>query len=114
MSRPIVVTVCMGSSSESWELYQPPLPWHSRAGWRSRPQHQEPTYAVQQAERSFDHLVGDGKQRRGHVEANHPGRLGVDDQLKLARLHDRQVSGPRAFEDTTGVHADLTITVQNV
>src|SRR5262249_482417 len=32
MSRPIVVTVCMDSSSESWEPYQPPLPWHSRAG----------------------------------------------------------------------------------
>src|SRR5919198_197971 len=32
MSRPIVVTVCIDSSSESWELYQPPLPWHSRAG----------------------------------------------------------------------------------
>src|SRR5262249_6323057 len=44
MSRPIVVTVCMGSSSESWELYQPPLPWHSRAGWRSRPQHQKRSF----------------------------------------------------------------------
>jgi hypothetical protein len=32
MSRPIVLTVCINSSSESWELYQPPLPWHSRAG----------------------------------------------------------------------------------
>src|SRR6266849_3709067 len=32
MSKPIVVTVCMGSSSESWEPQQPPYPWHSRAG----------------------------------------------------------------------------------
>jgi hypothetical protein len=30
--NPIVVTVCMGSSSESWEPQQRPHPWHSRAG----------------------------------------------------------------------------------
>ena len=69
---------------------------------------------VQQTAFLFDHLVGDGKQRRGHFEAHHPGRLSVDDQLKLARLHDRQVRGPRAFENTTGVDADLTIAVQDV
>src|ERR1700675_4536020 len=44
MSRPIVVIVCMDSSSESWEPYQRPHPWHSRAGWRSRPQHQKRTF----------------------------------------------------------------------
>src|SRR5216683_6315028 len=32
MSRPIVVIVCMGNSSESWEHYQRPHPWHSCAG----------------------------------------------------------------------------------
>src|SRR6266849_6558801 len=32
MSRPIVVIICMGSSSDSWEPYQRPHPWHSRAG----------------------------------------------------------------------------------
>src|SRR6266851_5046112 len=32
MSNPIVVTVCMDSSSESWEPQQRPHPWHSRAG----------------------------------------------------------------------------------
>jgi hypothetical protein len=32
MSRPIVVIVCMGRSSESWEPYQRPHSWHSRAG----------------------------------------------------------------------------------
>ena len=32
MSRPIVVTVCVDSSSESWEPQLPPQPWHSRAG----------------------------------------------------------------------------------
>src|SRR6202040_2239821 len=30
---------CMDSSSESWEPLTAPHPWHSRAGWRSRPLH---------------------------------------------------------------------------
>src|SRR6476659_2137826 len=32
MSRSIVVIVCILGSSESWEHYQRPHPWHSRAG----------------------------------------------------------------------------------
>jgi hypothetical protein len=32
ISNPIVVTVCMLSSSESWEPQQAPRRWHSRAG----------------------------------------------------------------------------------
>jgi hypothetical protein len=32
ISRPIVVTACMASSSESWEPYRRPHLWHSRAG----------------------------------------------------------------------------------
>src|SRR5208282_1646493 len=35
-----------GSSSESWEPQQRPHLWHSRAGWRSRPQHQKETSPV--------------------------------------------------------------------
>src|SRR3712207_156885 len=41
MSRPMVVTVCMFGSSELWVSLQNPLLWHSRDGWRSRPQHQK-------------------------------------------------------------------------
>jgi hypothetical protein len=37
----------------------------------------------------FDHLVGEREQLVWHGEAKHPGRLSVDDQFELARLHDR-------------------------
>ena len=43
----------------------------------------------------------------GTVEAEHPGGLGVDDQLELRRLHDRQVCGLRALEDAADIGADL-------
>ena len=48
----------------------------------------------------------------GTVEAEHPGGLGVDDQLELGRLHDRQVRGLGALEDATGIDADLTIRIR--
>jgi hypothetical protein len=41
----------------------------------------EPTYAVQQTVMLFDHLVGNGEERRRHREAKHPGGLEVDHQL---------------------------------
>jgi hypothetical protein len=44
MSRPMVAAVCMSCSSESWSPHRQPLPWRSRAGWRSRPQHQERSF----------------------------------------------------------------------
>ena len=60
----------------------------------------------------FDHLVGGGEQRWRHGEAEHPGGLGVDDQLELGRLHDRQVRGFGALEDATGINASLRSTRQ--
>src|SRR5262249_1706134 len=53
-------------------------------------------------------------QRRRHSEAQRSGRLQVDDELELGGLDDRQVSGVRAFENLTGVDADLTKHVRNV
>jgi hypothetical protein len=62
----------------------------------------------------LDHPVGDAEQRRRHVEPEHPGGLGIEDQLELARLHDRQVRGLGALEDTTGIDANLTIPIHNI
>ena len=90
MSRPIVVTVCMDSSSESWEPYQPPLPWHSRAGGgavhsiRSRPEQ------VQQGG-LFDDLVGAGEEQRWDGDPECFRSNQVYDEIKFHRLFDRDV-----------------------
>src|SRR5262245_11820697 len=39
----------------------------------------------------LDDLVSAGEQRRRHRQAEHPRGLGVNDQLELGRLDDRQV-----------------------
>src|SRR5258705_6900722 len=38
---------------------------------------------------SFDHLVGSGEQRRGHVDAERFRGLDVEDQLELTRIEER-------------------------
>jgi hypothetical protein len=38
---------------------------------------------------SFDYLVGAGEQLRWYGEAEHPGSLGIGDQLELGRPFDR-------------------------
>jgi hypothetical protein len=56
----------------------------------------------------FDHLVGDGEHVGPDLDAERSRRLQVDGELKFSRLLHRQVGGLRAFEDFTGVDADLT------
>src|SRR5205814_1643620 len=48
--------------------------------------------------RLFDHLVGAGEQRRGHLEAQCLGSLQVDYQLEPGWLGDRQIARFGAFE----------------
>src|SRR5262244_445623 len=62
---------------------------------------------------SLDHLIGAGKQRRRHFEAEHPCGLGIDDQLELGRLHDRQFRWLGTLEDAAAIDACLTISVGN-
>jgi hypothetical protein len=57
---------------------------------------------------SFDHLVGDGLKRRGHLDAEHSRRLHqIDDEIELGRLQHSQVGRPRALENAAGIDVDL-------
>ena len=47
----------------------------------------------------FDHLVGDGKQRRRHVQAERLSGFKIDYQFELGRLFDRQFRRIGPFEN---------------
>src|SRR5262245_45522893 len=55
----------------------------------------------------LDHLVGDGDQRWWYRQAEHPGGFGVDHQLELRGLHDRQVGRLGTLEDPANVQTHL-------
>src|SRR6516164_1435395 len=58
---------------------------------------------------SLDHLVGAGEQRRGHIDAEHPGRWQVDHQIELSGQLDRQIAGLLALEDAAGIDAENAV-----
>src|SRR5262249_31775972 len=60
----------------------------------------------------FDHLVGAAEQRERERDAERLRSLEVDDQLHLCCLLDRQISRLFAFENSSGVNADLTIVIR--
>ena len=83
-----------------------------RRGAARRPRRTEQRDELPGGRGSFDHLVGAREQHGRHGEAEHPGGLGVDDQLELGRLHDRQVGGLGALEDPPDIDADLAVGIQ--
>src|SRR6478752_5630114 len=63
---------------------------------------------------SFDYLVGDCEQRRRHVQAEGFNSLQIDDEIKLGRLHYRQIAWFLTLENPAGVDADLAICIPKV
>src|SRR6202011_2346397 len=59
----------------------------------------------------LDHLVGEREQIVRDFDAERLGSLEIDDQLELGQLHNRQIGGLFALEDSPGVDALLTIWV---
>ena len=55
-----------------------------------KPAH-KPTHAPQQNPRLFDHFVGSREQLVRHYEAERPGSLETNDQLKLGGCLHREV-----------------------
>ena len=62
----------------------------------------------------FDHLIGGSDQGRRNGEAEHRRGPGVDDQLELGRLHDRQIRRLRALEDAAGIDSNMTKRIRRV
>src|SRR6516162_9257734 len=63
------------------------------------------------AAKSLDHLVGEGENFVRYIDSERLRCLQVDCHLELGRLHDGQVGGPLALQDSTSVNSDLAVCV---
>ena len=61
---------------------------------------------------SLDHLVGAREKRWGQGETKYFGRLEVDDQFELARLHNREIACFLSVQNTAGINANLMIRIR--
>ena len=61
---------------------------------------------------SLDHLVGAREKRWGQGETKYFGRLEVDDQFELARLHDWEIACFLSVQNTAGINANLMIRIR--
>ena len=59
----------------------------------------------------FDHLVGNGQQRRRYYQAERLCGFEVDDELKFGWLLDRQLAGSGAFENFVHILGSAAIHV---
>src|SRR5262249_37651825 len=71
----------------------------ARRHWRSRRRGRPKDPRQGTAKRSFDHLVGAGKDRRRHSETERLGGLPIADKLDPRRLRDREIGWLGATED---------------
>jgi len=66
---------------------------------------------MQQGERLFDHLVGDGKQSRRYREVERFGSFAIDDQLIFGRCLDRQVGRFVPPEDAIDIRGPAPVLI---
>src|SRR5579859_6333570 len=91
MSRPIVATVCIACSSESWELLTAPTSVALTCRWRSRPQHQLRTWTT-------NGLTGEGSRpsRQENPDLREFARLCVDLDRAAVLLYDDVMTDGKA------------------
>src|SRR5215218_3916646 len=63
---------------------------------------------------SFEHLVGQGQQRKRNGYAEPLRCLCIHSESELARLFNRKVCGRSALENLGDVDAATTVTVRNI